>query len=71
MSTQPNLQINVTPAQVGDQIMVMLQIGDTAGMSVTLILNQDSARAVSRAIKEGVAQAEVTVVKPPSILAQA
>jgi flagellar basal body L-ring protein FlgH len=70
-SPQPNLQINVAPAQVGDQIMVVLQIADSAGMSVSLMLNQDSARAVSKAIKLGVEQAEVTIVKPPSMVAQA
>jgi hypothetical protein len=58
------LDISVRPIQVGDQISVFFQLGGANNLSMSLILTQDAARAISKAIKEGVEQAEVTLVKP-------
>jgi len=65
------LNFAATPMQVGQEIRVMVQIGDIAGLSFTMLLTQDAARAISKAIKEGVENAEVTVIKPASAIARA
>ena len=67
----PNLQFNITPVQMGEQIILQISVADAAGMSLTLFLSQDVARLFSRAIKEGVEKAEVTLVKPVSRIASA
>ena len=67
----PNMQFNVAPVQIGDQVMVLVQVADTAGVMVQFTFSQDVARIFSKAIKDGVEKAEVTLVKPPSMLAQA
>jgi hypothetical protein len=65
------LNIAVTPVQVGDEIRVLVQIADIAGLSFTMSLTQDAARAISRAIKQGIEAAEVQIVKPQSAIASA
>lgn len=68
MLQSTRLDIQVTPVQVADEIRVLVQIADIAGMSFTLSLTQDAARAISRAIKQGVETAKVQIVKPPSAI---
>ena len=66
-----NLNYTVTPIQVGDQIRVLLQIATAVGVTTQYNLSQDAARALSKAIKDGVQQAEVTLVKPQGLVASA
>ena len=71
MAEATRLNFHVSPIQVGEEIRVLVQIGDIAGMAFTLSLTQDAARALSKVIKDGVQRAEVTLVKPTSAIATA
>lgn len=73
MAEATRLNFAVTPVQLpgAQEIRVMVQIGDIAGLSFTMLLTQDVARLLSKAIKEGVEKAEVTVIKPQSAIASA
>jgi hypothetical protein len=64
----PDLHFGLDVIQVGDQIMVQISVGDNFGLSNTLILPHAVARDFSRAIKAAVEKAEVTVVKPASLI---
>ena len=75
MATSPQAQqqtndltIGAGPVQVGDQIMVGINISDRFGLSVSVVWPIDMARAFSKRIKDVVQQAEVTVVKAPSLI---
>lgn len=63
-----DLQINAVPVQVGNEIKVLIQIGDRFGLSMGLCWPIDVARNFSKAIKNAVEQAETTIVKPPSAI---
>ena len=66
------IQWQIEPIQVGNEIRVIIQISAPhPGLSMTFIATQETARLVSKAIKDGVERAEVTLVKPQSVLAQA
>lgn len=67
----PDLHINASPIQVNDQMMVQIVIADNFGIGITLVWPQDMVRSFSKALKTAVEQAEVAVIKPPSLLAQA
>jgi hypothetical protein len=67
----PDLHFGIVPIQVGDRIMVQIQIADNFGLSTSLTLPQEIARAFSKGIKNAVEQAEVMIVKPPSLVAEA
>jgi hypothetical protein len=66
-----DLHFGIGVVQVGEQIMVQLAISDNFGLSTTLTFAVDVARNFSKAIKAAVEQAEVTLVKPPSIIHEA
>lgn len=59
-----NLHFQFAPVQIGEQINVLIQIADDAGINFMLTLNQETARVVSRALKQAIEQAEVAIVKP-------
>jgi hypothetical protein len=63
-----DLQINAVSVQVGNEIKVLIQIGDRFGLSMGLCWPIDVARNFSKAIKNAVEQAETTIVKPPSAI---
>lgn len=71
MAQATRLNFQATPVQMGPEIRVLVQVGDIAGMTFTLALTQDGARAVSKLLKEGVEKAEVMIVKPPGLVASA
>lgn len=66
----PDMSFQFAPVQVGDQIMVHVAIFTRVGLAVTLTVPQEVAKNFSKAIKNAVEQAEVTLVKPPSALVQ-
>ena len=63
-----DIQIGAGPLQVGDQIMVGISLATKSGVNVQIVWPIDVARNFSKAIKNAVQQAEVTVVKPPSLI---
>jgi hypothetical protein len=65
------LNFAAQPMQLGNEMRVLVQVADVAGMSFSLLLTQDAARALSKAIKEGVELAEVAILKPQSAIANA
>jgi hypothetical protein len=68
---QPNMTFQLTPVQVGDRIMVQIQIGTSAGVTVTLLFEQAVTRQFLQALKEILNQAATTVIKPQSAIATA
>jgi len=71
LSEATRLNFAAQPMQLGNEMRVLVQVADVAGMSFSLLLTQDAARALSKAIKEGVELAEVAILKPLSQLSQA
>ena len=71
LSEATRLNFAAQPMQLGNEMRVLVQIADVAGMSFSLLLTQDAARALSKAIKEGVELAEVAILKPQSAIANA
>jgi hypothetical protein len=67
----PSLQFNVQAVQMGSEVCVMVQVGDNVGLSMSLILTQAAAKALARAVREGVDIAEKTIIKPQSAIATA
>ena len=67
----PDMTFTVQPMQIANEIRVVIQVQDLAGMTFVLLLTQQNARTLSKLIKEGVEKAEVTLVKPQSALATA
>jgi len=65
------MTFTVQPMQIANEIRVVIQVQDLAGMTFVLLLTQQNARTLSKLIKEGVEKAEVTLVKPQSALATA
>jgi len=62
----PNLHVNCQPIQVGDQIMVQIQIGDNFGLAFTIVLPPKIANGFSKYLRDAVTAAETTLVKPTS-----
>jgi hypothetical protein len=56
--------------QLGQQIFVQLNL-QTGALSQSVFLPIDNAKAFARAIREAAETAEVQIIKPPSLLAQA
>ena len=65
------LGYNVQPVQLNDEIRVLVQIATQVGVMAQFVLTQDAARLLSKTIKDGVERAEVTLVKPQSVIATA
>lgn len=65
------LGYNVQPVQLGQEIRLLVQIATQVGVTCQFILTIDAARLLSKTIKEGVERAEVTLVKPQSVIATA
>lgn len=65
------LGFNVQPVQMGNEILVMVQIATNVGVMNQYVLTQQAARLLSKAIKDGVERAEVTLVKAQSLIATA
>jgi len=70
------LNIAMTPVQVqgpqGQQeIRVLLQINDIAGMQFALCLAVPAARTIMYKLREVIEKAETTIIKPPSAIANA
>ena len=69
------LDYSITPVQIGnpghEEIRVLVQIGTRIGVTSQYLLTQEAARMLSKAIKDGVERAEVTLVKPQSVIANA
>ena len=65
------LNYNVAPVQVGQEIRLLIQVATNVGVMCQFVLAVDAARALSKIIKEGVERAEVTLLKPQSLIASA
>lgn len=65
------LGYNVQPVQLGEEIRLLVQIATQVGVMCQFILTQEAARLLSKTIKDGVERAEVTLVKPKSVIASA
>ena len=67
------INIAATPVQMGQEIRVLLQMGGHNGITFTVALTQDAARAVSKILKDAREKAEVMLVKPegPKLVAEA
>ena len=53
------------------EIRLLLQCSDVAGLSLTLCLSIPAARSVMYALRDGIEKAETTIIKPPSAIASA
>ena len=65
------IHFNLQVVQAGQEIRIMVQIGTDVGVMNQYFFNQDVARMLSKALKNAVEQAEVTVIKPPSMVHEA
>jgi hypothetical protein len=67
----PDLHFEAVPLQIGNQMMVRLQIADNFGITFQLVIPPQAARAFGKYLQESASTAESTIVKPPSMLAPA
>ena len=65
------LNLAATPFQAGDEIRLMVQVSDIAGMQFALALSVPAARAMMYMLRDGIEKAEITIVKPQSMIASA
>ena len=65
------LGYNVEPVQLGNEIRLLVQIATQVGVMCQFVLTVEAARALSKTVKDGVERAEVTLVKPQSVIATA
>ncbi len=65
------LNLAATPFQAGDEIRLMVQVSDIAGMQFALALSIHAARAMMYMLRDGIEKAETTIVKPQSMVASA
>jgi hypothetical protein len=73
VKVQPGDQILATAAgfqQIGDKMFVVVNMG-TGMIATTLVLEPDAAKQLARSIKEAAEVAEVQIIKPRSMLAEA
>lgn len=65
------LNFGATPVQIGDEVRLVIQISDVAGLAFNMMLTQQAARAFMYLIRDGIEKAEATIIKPASGLASA
>jgi hypothetical protein len=65
----PDLHFDVSPIQIGDVIMVRMQISDNFGLLSQLIMPPSAAKAFAKYMTERATEAENTLIKPQSMLA--
>lgn len=67
----PDLHFEALPVQIGQAIMVRVTIADNFGMTFQLIMPPPAARAFGQYLIDQAIAAGNTLVKPPSMLAEA
>jgi len=70
-ATLVSLGYNVQPVQQGQEIRLLVQIATNVGVMCQFVFTIEAARLLSKTIKDGVERAEVTLVKPQSVIATA
>jgi hypothetical protein len=66
----PDLHFDCSPLQIGDKIMVRVQIADNFGVTFQLVLPPEAARAFGKYLCDAALKAGTTLVKPLSMLAE-
>ena len=64
----PDLHFAADPMQVGEQIMVRIQVCDNFGVSFQLVMPPKIVIAFSKMLRDAASQAETTLVKPQSTI---
>jgi hypothetical protein len=67
----PDLHFNVEPMQLGQQMMVCIRVSDNFGLLQQIIMPPQAAKQFAKYIIERATEADNTILKPPSMLAQA
>jgi hypothetical protein len=65
-----DLHFDCAPLQIGDAIMVRLQVADNFGITFQLVLPPDAAFGLGQYLQGQSLIAKRTLVKPPSMLAE-
>jgi hypothetical protein len=66
----PDLHIDCAPVQIGDQIMVRLQIADNFGLTFQFVMAPDFANGLGQYILGKSLEAKKMLIKPPSMLTE-
>lgn len=67
----PDLHFEAVPLQIGNQMMVRLQIADNFGITFQLVIPPAAARQFGKYLQETAITAEGTIVKPLSMVSEA
>ncbi len=62
------LNLAATPFQADNDVRLMVQVSDIAGMQFALALSIPAARAMMHMLRQGIEKAETTIVKPQSMV---
>jgi hypothetical protein len=63
-----DLHFHADPVQIGDQIMVQVQVADNFGLTFQMVMHPKIANAFGMMLRDTAHNAETTLVKPPNLI---
>lgn len=66
-----DLHFHSDPIQIGNQIMVQVQVADNFGLTFQMVIPKEIARAFGMQLRDAAHNAETMLVKPPSLIHEA
>jgi len=67
----PDLHFHAEPIQIGQQIMVRVQMADNFGMTFQIVVAPQIADGFGQLLKNAAAASKTMLVKPPSLVHEA